>query len=1019
MEADHVPRLDIDSGEEDSEDHAKVEQPKALLDLRSLGVLQLLELTATAYVNEISRLGEQLKSGGNVDASGAIQTCVLAGSAIQFPLFPGRPGKPTVKEDGLAAANGEQDGGGRVSALASLESVTSDLVLTTSSEVKPITATGSVTHEVAPPLFQTPTDQTLPPRPSMLAIPEAVRTSQLSFMSYPMAGMFSDTIVQVGDSPRGGNEAPRASNVTRCTTDNESTLKARTNASQYHHSTTTAKKSMSMHQHAVLNPMWLIYRGGTDAARGTSRLPPRKTEQRDEPINPEDNKPKTCLQRVVSSQSMSRRFFWGVFGLIAVGWALFAVPFEVFNPPQTAASSVLHAALTVYWTMDMGIHLTSSYITPEGREERRISVIMLQYLQGWFWIDAPLLALDYVTILTDAGFEELAVLRMSKSMRLLKVVKILRLVRVLKVEGIVADILELVASDIAATLARVVGLMVMILTSCHFIGCGWYGLTTIAPDRSKTWVGVHLNEALEKNDILYLYITSMHWSLTQFTPASMEVHPHSTVERAYNIIVLLCGMLAFTTMISSISAAMAHIQKLRSEKTTGESMLRGWLSNNRINPNLVARVWTCIKAANRKKVHVPQSDVVLLRKLPHHLVADLMQEIYQPIFEKHPFFDVYMTHNSAGMRRLFDGAVTESWLCAGEELFHKGHTAERAYHVFNGRFLYGASQAEADRLLAAISRQFGGGPKRLLRCSSRILGNMGADSSVSPGDWVSEVALWARYIYRATLIATEYCHLMVIEAKNFQEVMSNYCAQDPMLGRYAELYVRRSSHEAERQDVYYDDEQVEDLAWCAFHCDDFMGAADINPDMFDNDDELSRYWMPTVELAEAAQESRKQATAVRRPSEGSDAASVYQRSEIQAWHDRIRDLRARDEADEDEHGGGGRLSMFSGTPAGFAWVPSMLSIAPGSSRGGGESRVSAKFTSRSQNRKRQSKLSRSSTRDFGGAAIGLARSLKSFAPTRRPGSVVGKFLSGLSRKSTTNPRIVHPGGEMSSVTPLA
>lgn len=52
----------------------------------------------------------------------------------------------------------------------------------------------------------------------------------------------------------------------------------------------------------------------------------------------------------------------------------------------------------------------------------------------------------------------------------------------------------------------------------HFIACGWYAVGTIDFDQGS-WT-----DALRSTPSLgYQYTTSLHWSLTQFTPASMEV----------------------------------------------------------------------------------------------------------------------------------------------------------------------------------------------------------------------------------------------------------------------------------------------------------------------------------------------------------------------------------------------------------------------------------------------------------------------------------------------------------------
>merc|ERR1712072_764529 len=89
----------------------------------------------------------------------------------------------------------------------------------------------------------------------------------------------------------------------------------------------------------------------------------------------------------------------------------------------------------------------------------------------------------------------------------------------------------------------------------------------------------------------YLYTTALHWSMTQFTPAGMEVHAHNQKERVYSIFVLLFAMITFSSFVSSITSSMTHLRKLKSEPAKQETILRRYFAENKISAELGQRIW--------------------------------------------------------------------------------------------------------------------------------------------------------------------------------------------------------------------------------------------------------------------------------------------------------------------------------------------------------------------------------------------------------------------------------------------
>merc|ERR1712007_143897 len=135
-----------------------------------------------------------------------------------------------------------------------------------------------------------------------------------------------------------------------------------------------------------------------------------------------------------------------------------------------------------------------------------------------------------------------------------------------------------------------------------------------------------------------LYLISLHWSLTQFTPATMAVQPQNLAEQAFAVAVLLFALVTFSSFVSSITNLMTHLQSLSSEQAKQFLKLERYLSDNHISFHLSFRVRRFLDhffKEQNKKSH--EKDVEILIYLSEPLRMELHREVYSPSVIKHPF----------------------------------------------------------------------------------------------------------------------------------------------------------------------------------------------------------------------------------------------------------------------------------------------------------------------------------------------------------------------------------------------
>merc|ERR1719191_2017613 len=97
----------------------------------------------------------------------------------------------------------------------------------------------------------------------------------------------------------------------------------------------------------------------------------------------------------------------------------------------------------------------------------------------------------------------------------------------------------------------------MIVSLAHLLGCGFWGISKFGRNFQDSWdLEPGWASAFNGSSVSYRYTTALHWSLTQFTPASMDLHPTNTLERAYSVVVIMLALVVFSSFVSSITAAM-------------------------------------------------------------------------------------------------------------------------------------------------------------------------------------------------------------------------------------------------------------------------------------------------------------------------------------------------------------------------------------------------------------------------------------------------------------------------------
>jgi len=458
----------------------------------------------------------------------------------------------------------------------------------------------------------------------------------------------------------------------------------------------------------------------------------------------------SCL---VIRPEAGKRVAWDLLSAVLLAYEALMTPLSAFSldPPL-----LLERLATIFWTVDIIITFLSGYPTETGME-LRLSRIACHYMKRTFFMDLTLVLLEWLSI-SGAG-----IFRLGKLLRLTRVLRMMRIMKAMSLLDVFADYIRSETKLLAFKVGRQIGLILVIN---HFVACGWWavGVNSNGPGEER-WVNRFLeNEA----GVSYQYMTSIHWALTQFTPASMEVFPTNLWERVYANMMLMAGLGAFSSLLSSITAAMTHLRQLNAEQVKEDADLRRYLQERYISQELANRILAFLKQIRRnsRRRRLTERGVKVLAALPDGLLMKLHWEAWEPVVLPSPIFYSLHMVNQTGLTEICHRTMSEKQFTAGHEVFEFGQVATRMYFVGNGVLDYIPGKlTEANPLTENFS--------------------------LEEGSWISEMALWMMWHHKGTLMARRPCEVLELDVELFQTHVSSRRAFFYHSRAYARLFVDR------------------------------------------------------------------------------------------------------------------------------------------------------------------------------------------------------------------------------------
>jgi len=465
-----------------------------------------------------------------------------------------------------------------------------------------------------------------------------------------------------------------------------------------------------------------------------------------------------------------KRLCWDVVSISLLASDIVVIPFVgAFDPPKSEVLLYTTWATMLFWTLDMGATMLTGY--QDGKDVvvdfKRIA---LRYLKSWFALDCLIVGLDWVLFWVgrnEAGTTGGSAARLGRSLRTLRFVRTLRLIRLFKIKRILHEIQDMINTETLSICFGIVKIIICLVLANHIVACCWYGIGTIDNHAQglSSWIVAH---ELENKELSYRYTTSLHWSLTQFTPASMEVVPCNVKERIFAVVVLLVAMITFSSFVSILTASMAELRKISSDETRQFWLLRRYLKDWGVSTRIAIRIQRYLEYAYQKqRQRVQVKDVQLLALLSEPLMADLKHATLMVHLAGHPMFRA--CDNRA---RIFATSLAEMSLARGDLIFLCGEQASAMYFVVAGTLQFQLGEL-CEEVLAEGSVPLSGSTEEYL----------------NEGEWACEAPLWTTWLHLGDLQGYTEAQIISINAARFGEAIQVHKPVWICVRKYANKFV--------------------------------------------------------------------------------------------------------------------------------------------------------------------------------------------------------------------------------------
>lgn len=428
----------------------------------------------------------------------------------------------------------------------------------------------------------------------------------------------------------------------------------------------------------------------------------------------------------------------------------------------------------LFWVTDVVLNFVTAF-----EREREVVVafkeIYSRYLRTTFVPDACVVVFDFAWLLGSTVQSGVAEEDIMFS-RVAIIAKVGRILRVGRLVGVVSKLRWAMGVDkVLSTAAKSVGMedhfeiMVkgiylgfLILWLNHLGSCLYHIIGFVVPSDT----GQSVDEGSLGADVLSMYQAGFYWSLNTMFSGGTCLYPSNTCAWVFSQLHIIASSLFVSLVTSYLAAMLIEAQVVKQKHTEQLRTLSQFLEQRSVRPRLAMAIRREAAIALEKGVWLSDRDVPLLSQLSAHLRAELRHNLYASHFLGHGLFRICHMIDRRIVRALCS-VLDPMTIGFGDELLTAAEQEmDCAYILREGSMLYlPRASAESNEDLS-MHRSVSSGTVSEDGSASQV--------AVTSGQWVFEIALWARWRPQGNLEAATACELLKLTFEGFFRALADH-----------------------------------------------------------------------------------------------------------------------------------------------------------------------------------------------------------------------------------------------------
>jgi CRP-like cAMP-binding protein len=431
------------------------------------------------------------------------------------------------------------------------------------------------------------------------------------------------------------------------------------------------------------------------------------------------------------------RVGWDMFMLLLIVYYAVSVPLTVgFN--LNPINEWMELVFNLFFIVDIVLNFRTPFLR-KGQPVLNKKEIAIHYFQTWFFVDfIASLPFDIYQMFTRKNGKESSafVFRLNKMIRLIRIFKLLRL---LKLSRILHRMLQYTRLNPSVFL--LLKMLSVTFFTWHWCACLYWLVASTEfqdsePIRFPDGFLPPIN--IEEGTMSSKYSWAFYYSISLTTGVGVDVVANNPMEVFFSTSMIVLGIILHVTIIGSVTSVVSTLSS--SKKKRLQSMERTFdsLRSQQVSQTLQDKIRGYYEYMWEHGVDVEQKVHTSIENLPRSLQVALSNEINENLRERVPIFKSLSAETSFD---IFKALVRMVYL-PGDRLITEGQAGDEMFIIIKG-------------VVKVVMRNI-------------------QIAVLTEGDFMGENAMLNNSPRNATCIAMEYCDILTLRRKDFQEAVKQH-----------------------------------------------------------------------------------------------------------------------------------------------------------------------------------------------------------------------------------------------------